>query len=81
MTIATTDQKARMFDLTTAVSELVRDGNRPAGPVLDVLQFMKDKREGAERLLAGLRQEPMLLEQQAVVLAPKPHVVVYPAAG
>ena len=55
--VATTDQKARMFDLITTVSELVRDGNRDAGSVLEVLQFIKNEREGAEQLLAALRQE------------------------
>lgn len=85
MTIATTDQKARMFDLTTAISELFRDGNRDAEPVLDVLQFMKNERDGAERLIAGLRraseQEPTTPTIELVSRAPKPAIVAYPAVG
>ena len=50
--VATTDRKARMFDLTTGVMELVRDGNRSIDEVCDVLQIIKDDSDFAARLLA-----------------------------
>lgn len=49
---ATTDQKARLLDLTTGVLELVRDGKRDAGEVCDVLQLIKDRRDFASMLRA-----------------------------
>lgn len=49
---ATTDQKARMFDLITGVMELVRDGKRDAENVLRVLQIIKEERKFAELLVA-----------------------------
>lgn len=52
MTIATTDQKARLLDLTTGILEMVRDGNRDIGQVSAVLQAIKDDPEFAARLLA-----------------------------
>ena len=43
--IATTDQKARMFDLVTGVTELFRDGNRDPEEVLKTLQIIKGHRD------------------------------------
>ena len=40
--IATTDQKARLLDLTIGVLELVRDGNRDIEEVSSVFQAVKD---------------------------------------
>lgn len=42
---ATTDQKARLLDLTTGVLELVRDGKRSIEDVSDVLQIIKDNQD------------------------------------
>lgn len=41
--VATTDQKARLFDLIATVSEFVRDGKRDPGNVCAVLQIVKDQ--------------------------------------
>ncbi len=62
--VATTDQKARMFDLTAGVMELVRDGNRNIGEVCDVLQIIKEDVNFAPRLLG-----------QATKPAPKPSLL------
>ena len=50
---ATTSQKARLLDLVTGVLELVRDGNREASEVADVLQVVKEESGFAKRLLAS----------------------------
>ncbi len=50
--IATTDQKAHMFDLVTAVMGLVRDGNRNVSDVCRVLQVINDDPNFMEQLLA-----------------------------
>ncbi len=51
---ATTDQQgARMFSLLIGVGELVRDGNRDAEQVLEVLQIIKSHQDFAVRLLAS----------------------------
>lgn len=52
--VATTDQKARMFDLITGVSELTRDGNRDFEEVLTILQIIKNEKNGPKRLLENL---------------------------
>ena len=51
--VATTDQKARIFDLLIGVGELVRDGKRDATQVAGVLQTIKDDPAFAERLLVS----------------------------
>jgi hypothetical protein len=50
---ATTDQKARLLDLTTGVLELVRDGKRDINSVSAVLQTIKDDRDFVTRLLGS----------------------------
>ena len=47
---ATTDQKARMLDLTTGVLELVRDGKRSIENVSAVLQIIKDNQDFVTQL-------------------------------
>ena len=42
-TIATTDQKARLLDLTTGILEMARDGNRDYEEVIEVFQVIKEK--------------------------------------
>ena len=62
--VATTDQKARLLDLTTGVLELVRDGNRDIGSVSSVLQIIKDDPCFETRLLPreeSETEEPKLL--------------------
>ncbi len=49
---ATTDQKARMLDLTTGVLELVRDGKRSIENVSAVLQIIKDNQDFVTQLRA-----------------------------
>lgn len=49
---ATTDQKARLLDLTIGVLELTRDGNRNIEDVNAVLQVIKNDSNFASRLLA-----------------------------
>ncbi|MBI3074802.1 MAG: hypothetical protein HYY92_01115 [Parcubacteria group bacterium] len=46
--VATTNQKARLLDLTTSVLELTRDGARDINEVVNVLQVMKDDPQFAE---------------------------------
>lgn len=55
--VATTDQKARMFDLSTTVADLVRDGQRNVVAVLEVLQIIKNEQDFARVLLRIL--EPL----------------------
>lgn len=63
---ANTDQKARLFDLQTTVSELVRDGKRDPERVADVLQVIKEKKNFAEILLP----KAALLEYLGAVTIP-----------
>jgi hypothetical protein len=55
--VATTDQKARLLDLTTGVLELVRDGKRDADEVCAVLQVIKEQRDFASILTHGQQTE------------------------
>lgn len=48
--VATTNQKARLLDLTTGVLELVRDGKRDPDKVCAVLQIIKENRNFASTL-------------------------------
>ena len=48
--VATTDQKARLLDLTTGLLEMVRDGKRECNEVCDVLQVIKDNPNFAQKL-------------------------------
>ncbi|MBI2624717.1 hypothetical protein HYW67_04530 [Candidatus Parcubacteria bacterium] len=52
--VATTDQKARLLDLTTGMLEMVRDGNRDIEQVSAVLQVIKEDPKFVVRLLAPL---------------------------
>jgi hypothetical protein len=47
---ATTDQKARLLDLTTGMLELVRDGERSITDVCAVLQVIKDEQDFTAQL-------------------------------
>jgi hypothetical protein len=67
--VATTEQKARLLDLTTGVLELVRDGKRNPEDVLRVFQIIKEDRKFAERLL-GKSTAPALLETLGTVTVP-----------
>ena len=56
--VATTDQKARLLDLTTGVLELVRDGKRDPEEVCDVLQVIKGERNFA--FILGCKQQILI---------------------
>src|SRR3989344_1641678 len=51
--IATTDQKARVFDLWASVSELVRDGKRDPEAVAGLLQAVKDQEDFLRKLIGN----------------------------
>lgn len=77
---ATTDQKARLFDLMMGVGELVRDGNRDARDVAEVLQIIKNEQDFAALLLAKKDSvlvpeppRPMLLEAIGSCVIPATH--------
>ena len=56
--VATTDQKARLLDLTRNLWDMSLDGNRDICHILDVLQIIKDDRDFAQRLLAKQQSIP-----------------------
>ncbi|MBI2642019.1 MAG: hypothetical protein HYW96_00390, partial [Candidatus Wildermuthbacteria bacterium] len=58
--VATTDQKARMFDLTATVWELVRTGKRDFNDVSRALQIIKDDPRFSERVPRASSTVPVL---------------------
>lgn len=52
--VASTDQKARLFDLETSINKMVVDGSRDAHEVADILQVVKDHKDFANYLRMGL---------------------------
>ena len=63
---ANTDQKAKLFDLQTTVSELVRDGNRDPEQVADVLQVIKERKDFANVLMKGSSKKFIVREKFVV---------------
>ncbi|KKW31762.1 MAG: hypothetical protein UY75_C0001G0017 [Parcubacteria group bacterium GW2011_GWC2_52_8c] len=74
-TIATTDQKARLLDLTTGILEMARDGNRDYEEVIEVFQVIKEKPNfatilGRNSKAVAPKPVPPLLEPVGTVTIP-----------
>lgn len=73
--VATTDQKARLFDLLIGVGELVRDGKRDADEVAALLQSIKDGDVSVQAAPVSKLLRRIETFQAGPVVPRKPHAV------